>query len=392
VTALAAADVVRPTNLLEARDAMLDAGRDRTLLIRGGATKLDWGAPARRTDLVVDTTGMSALLAHDPADATAKVQAGMRLADLQDQLATTGQWLAIDPPHADATVGGVFAANATGPRRLRYGGMRDLVIGTTMVTADGAVARSGGNVIKNVAGYDLAKLLCGSLGTLGLVAELIVRLHPLPAASTTVTAAITPELATQVTLALLASPLVVSAIDWSLGTLAIRIEGREAGVDEQTGAVTELLTRHGASPVAVTGADETAIWEHMAQGHAGVEGETVAVAATLPSAFADVAASFAQACQTAGVDGDLSSHLGHGLHTARLAEADAAAHAAVVRGWRQRVAQLGGHVTVRRRSDDLNDPALIWGGEPPAIALMRAVKQQFDPQARCAPGRFVGGI
>jgi glycolate oxidase FAD binding subunit len=392
VTTIDAADVVRPTNLLEARDAMLDAGRERTLLIRGGATKIDWGAPARRTDLVIDTTGMSALLAHDPADATAKVQAGMRLSDFQDQLAATGQWLAIDPPHADATLGGVFAANATGPRRLRYGSMRDLVIGTTMVTADGAVARSGGNVIKNVAGYDLAKLLCGSLGTLGLVAELIVRLHPLPAASTTVTAAITPELATQVTLQLLASPLVVSAIDWSLGTLAIRIEGREAGVDEQTRAVTELLTANGAEPVAVAGDDQTAIWEHMAQGHAGLEGETVAVAATLPSAFADVAAAFAQTCETAGVDGCLSSHVGHGLHTGRLTEADASAHAAAVREWRQRVAQLGGHVTVRRRSEELTDPALIWGDDPPAIGLMRAVKQQFDPQARCAPGRFVGGI
>lgn len=400
MTALSDVEVLRPTNLAEARDAMLDAGRQRPLLIRGAGTKLDWGAPARRHQMVLETTGLHRVLSHDPADATATVQAGMPLDTLQSQLAGSGQWLAIDPPHEHATVGGVFAANATGPRRLRYGAMRDLVIGMTMITADGVVARAGGKVIKNVAGYDLAKLLCGSLGTLGLVAELVVRLHPLPAASATVTAATSPALATQVTLALLASPLVVSAIDWSLplvhggdsqGTLAVRIEGRAAGVAEQSRGVADLLAARGADPEIVELDEEASVWRRFAEGHVGSPGETLAVAATLPSTFAALASVVDRVGAQLGADASLTSHLGNGLHTIRIAADDAAAHAAAVGDLRGRVEALGGHVTVRHRHAELTDPEVIWGSAS-AMDLMKAVKRQFDPGARCAPGRFVGGI
>ena len=131
-----------------------------------------------------------AMLTHHPGDMTASVQAGMRLADLQRVLAGAGQWLAIDPPTESlgATIGGLLATGEAGPRRLQYGSMRDLAIGATLVLADGSVVHSGSHVIKNVAGYDLTKLFFGSFGTLGLVGEVIVRLHPVPVSSATVVA------------------------------------------------------------------------------------------------------------------------------------------------------------------------------------------------------------
>jgi glycolate oxidase FAD binding subunit len=176
---------LRPGSLDEAVSALTEAAAGPGgVLVRGAGTKLGWGAPVdAATEL--DTRGLDELVAHNAGDMTAEVGAGMPLARLQELLAGAGQWLALDPPGAGATVGGILAAGDAGPRRLRYGTVRDLVIGTTFVLADGTVGHSGSHVIKNVAGFDVTRLLTGSLGTLGLIAQVIVRLHPLPAASET---------------------------------------------------------------------------------------------------------------------------------------------------------------------------------------------------------------
>ncbi|MBC7561255.1 MAG: FAD-binding oxidoreductase, partial [Dermatophilaceae bacterium] len=153
--------VERPATTGEA--AQLLGETAGSVLFRGGGTKLDWAGRVRDPDLVVDTTRLRGMLTHNPADLTASVRAGTTLTELQEHLAGDGQWLALDPPTAGrgATVGGLLAAGDSGPSRLRYGALRDLVIGVTLVLADGTVARSGGHVIKNVAGYDLAKLVHG---------------------------------------------------------------------------------------------------------------------------------------------------------------------------------------------------------------------------------------
>jgi glycolate oxidase FAD binding subunit len=152
---------LRPRDLREARDGLRDTGG--ALLFRGGGTKQAWGAPPERIDAIVSSEHLDALVDHRAGDMVAVVGAGMPLARLQAALATSNQWLALDPPSADegATVGGLFAADDAGPRRQRYGSLRDLVIGVTVVLADGTVARAGGRVVKNVAGYDLMRLLCG---------------------------------------------------------------------------------------------------------------------------------------------------------------------------------------------------------------------------------------
>jgi glycolate oxidase FAD binding subunit len=149
----------------------------------GGGTKL--GALAREADVELSTAGLDRILEHNAGDLTAVLQAGVPLARAQEVFAAEGQMLALDPPHIGATIGGVVATADSGPLRHRYGGARDLVIGVTVALSDGTIARSGGKVIKNVAGYDLAKLVAGSWGTLGVILEVAVRLQPIPRARAT---------------------------------------------------------------------------------------------------------------------------------------------------------------------------------------------------------------
>ena len=171
--------VASPASTEEA-SALLRAAAEHGLTVvpRGGGTGLGWGAPPASCDLVLDMTAMDQVLEHAAWDLVARVQAGATMGHLASVLASAGQQLAIDAP-ADATVGGVVATGTAGPRRFRYGAPRDLLIGITVVRADGVVARSGGKVVKNVAGYDLGKLFSGSQGTLGLITEATFRLHPL---------------------------------------------------------------------------------------------------------------------------------------------------------------------------------------------------------------------
>ena len=184
---------------------------------RGGGTKLGWGATPRRLDLILSTARLNHVLEHAAGDLVLRAEAGVTLEALQAAVGKAGQRLALDPPGAGATLGGIVAANPSGPLRLRYGTVRDLLIGVTVVLADGTVAKAGGKVVKNVAGYDLCKLFTGSLGTLGVVVETIWRLHPLPAARRTVAVALTsPQAAGAAVQALLhtpGSPLVLDALE-----------------------------------------------------------------------------------------------------------------------------------------------------------------------------------
>ena len=214
MTSTASSTVRRPTSVDEAAAVLHDSRGG--VLFRGAGTKMSWAGRPHDPDLVLETAALDQLLEHNPADMTASVQAGMPLRALQDRLAEAGQWLALDPPTEPdgATVGGLLATGESGPRRLRYGALRDLVIGLTLVLPDGTVAHAGGRVIKNVAGYDLSKLVSGSLGTLGLIAEVVLRLHPLPETTATVVVPSSVQEATARSLALLAGPLEPAAVDW----------------------------------------------------------------------------------------------------------------------------------------------------------------------------------
>jgi glycolate oxidase FAD binding subunit len=397
--------VARPGSVEEASQVLRAAADDGlAVAFSGGGSKLGLGNPPERVDLLVSTQRMDQVLEHAAGDLVVRAQAGVRLADLQQQLAPAGQWLALDPPEPRATLGGVVAANASGPRRLRYGTVRDLIIGITVVLADGTVARAGGKVVKNVAGYDLAKLFCGSLGTLGMVAEVIFRLHPVPAAAAVVTVALdAPERVGQATRRLLRSALEPSAIELQLdewgwpGRLTVVFEGIRPGVDAQAAAAVELLGQVGEAAVAGPGETDAALSQ---LGALPFEKAELAFKATCPpTELPAVLAELGGGQQRGG--GPVSAHAGTGVlwlasgaregdirddspFVPRLVEWIAEA--------REGLAARGGSLVVVKAPLHLKRQVDAWGPAGDALGLMRRVKERFDPDRRMSPGRFVGGI
>jgi glycolate oxidase FAD binding subunit len=359
---------LRPTDLAELSEAMR-AGH-RRLLIAGSGTAAGWGGTPSDVDAVLDTTGLDGVLAYEPADMTASVRAGTALADLQKVLAGHGQRVALDAARVPlgATVGGLLATGDGGPARHGYGTLRDTVIGVTVVLADGTVAHAGGHVIKNVAGYDLAKLFHGSLGTLGAIAEVVLRVYPVPPVTRTVAVPCSPAEGLELAVRLMADSLEPAALEWFGGRLLVRFEGTAEGVARRAAAV---------------GHDEVdpAVWREVAAVAVGADGDTVFRCGTLPSRLPWFAARLSD---LAGRDAFLTSSVGVGVHTVRLPGGDPAGHARVLTALRDEVAATGGSTTAIRRAGDV--PA--WGPPPPAVSVMRAVKQRFDPDGRLGPGRF----
>ncbi|RPH72859.1 MAG: FAD-binding oxidoreductase, partial [Myxococcaceae bacterium] len=260
--ALAAARQERPATLSEAAEVLRRADRDgERVLFLGGGTELSLGAPPTGVEVVLGTERLERIVEYAPLDQIVTVESGVRLASLQELLARSGQMLALDPPWAArATLGGLVATNAFGPRRTRYGSIRDLIIGISIVRADGTEARGGGKVVKNVAGFDVPKLMVGSLGTLGFIATVTFRLYPRPETERTV---LFPDLdadaVRRVVLALREAQLepgagaaLVHEGGDDLGVrfdgrfeLGVRFEGFEAGVRQQAMKLLELATRRG---------------------------------------------------------------------------------------------------------------------------------------------------
>jgi glycolate oxidase FAD binding subunit len=396
------ARVARPVSVEEASQVLRAAADDGlAVAFAGGGSKLGLGNPPERVDLLVSTERLDQVLEHAAGDLVVRAQAGVRLADLQATLAPAGQWLALDPPEPGATLGGVVAANASGPRRLRYGTVRDLIIGITVVLADGTVARAGGKVVKNVAGYDLAKLFCGSFGTLGLVAEVIFRLHPVPAAASVVTfRAEAPERVGQAVQRLLRSALEPSAIELQLdewgwpGRLTTVFEGIGPGVEAQAAAAVELLGQIGEAAVAGPGETDAALHQ---LGALPFEKAELAFKATFPPA--ELPGLLAGG--VLGRDGQLRVHAGTGVAwlASSAREGDLRAdHPAVPRvvAWvaetRERLAAVGGGLVVVKAPAHLKRELDVWGPPGDALGLMRRVQERFDPGRRMSPGRFVGGI
>jgi len=382
-------DVARPATVAETAAVLGDSAG--TVLVRGGGTKLDWAGRVPDPDLVLDTTGLTGVLTHNPGDMTASVRAGSTLTALQEHLAASGQWLALDPPDAGATLGGLLAAGDSGPSRLRYGGLRDHVIGVTLVLADGTVARSGGHVIKNVAGYDLAKLMYGSLGSLAVVAEVVLRLHPRPAASLTITGPADAAHATAAVLALAASPLEPAAVGWlsgEPGTLLVRVDGTPGPVRASGTRLVALLAGLGIDAAPLPAADAATAWADQAAGVRGEPGETIVRVAGRPGDLAALAGHAGDAAGRAGVGFRLVSSAGMGLHTVRLHGGTAPAHAQVLAALREHARSRGASVLLRSRSPELDDLVDALGPPPSTAALLRSIKAQFDPAGRLAPGRF----
>jgi glycolate oxidase FAD binding subunit len=370
---------VRPADLAEAAAALADtAGR---VLVSGAGTAADWAGRPDAPELVLDTTALTGVRAHNPGDMTVEVRAGMPLRELNGVLAEHGQRVALDPARValGATAGGLIATADAGPLALTYGSMRDLVIGMTVVLADGTVARSGGHVIKNVAGYDLAKLAHGCHGTLGLIAEVVLRLHPLPAANLTVRLPGSLADAAEAAAEILSGPLEPAALEWCGDALLVRLEGGAAAVDARAD---RLITLLGLGAVRLTAAEEAAAWDEHAVLVAGAEGRPPEGTAVLRVG--------ARPSRLAGLLGELSTELGASRVTAGLATGIGTvtlpADPETVSRAHQSVHRAGGTSTLRARPVDAALPG--WGPAPAAVGLLRAVRNELDPGGRLGAGRF----
>jgi glycolate oxidase FAD binding subunit len=357
-------------------------------VVRGSGTKLTWGSRPERVDLVLDTTRMDTVVEHAAGDLIVVVGAGRRLDDLQADLVGSGQWLAVDPPRR-GTVGGLIATAATGPTRLLHGPVRDLLIGVTVVRADGVVARAGGKVVKNVAGYDVGKLLTGSLGTLGIITQAAFRLHPLPEARRWVSVPVTePDRIHVLVQQVVHSQLVPTAVELDRpatgdATLCLLLEGIPPGVQSRTAQALDLM---GAG---ATAADNAPDWWGM---EPLVGGEVLLKLTHEIAGLAPLLSVLDDACAATGLTSHLRGSVAVGAVTVGLTgAADAHALARCVADLRERAPSFGGAVVVLEAPGDLKADLDVWGPVG-GLQLMHAVKRQFDPERRLSPGRFVGGI
>jgi glycolate oxidase FAD binding subunit len=377
VGGLVPARVARPADTRGLARVMASAAREGLAVVaRGGGTALDWGGLPRGLDLLVDTADLS-WIEHIAGDLVVEAGAGTPVAELYDVLAAAGQRLSADPVRTGGTVGGMVATGVSGPRRLLTGALRDLVIGMTVVRADGVVARSGGRVVKNVAGYDLAKLHTGGLGTLGVIASVAFRLHPLPRALRVLTLrASRAEHAERLLTALrgcTATPAAVE-LDWPSATLRVVLEGTPDGLGARTAEI-----------AAATGA-EPDVADALPEGWGVLPAEGTLALVSVPPAESVRAA--VRVHELSGADVSGSARAG-ALYASFPPGAGAAEVAAVLDGVRS---VPGWTMTLLRAEPHVHAAGVDLWGEVPGLPLMRAVKDSLDPGHRLAPGRFAGGI
>jgi glycolate oxidase FAD binding subunit len=382
----------------------------------GGGAHMGLGGVPKRVGVVLGLGRLNQMLEHEPEDMTSTVQAGMTLAGCQARLSHQGQLLGVDPPGGDrATIGGILAANASGPRRLRYGTARDLLIGLRVVHADGTVTKGGAKVVKNVTGYDMNKLYVGSLGTLGVIVEATFRLHPVSACERTWVAAFsTAASARRVVARILDSPIVPSALEL-LNETAAREVGRRMGVTSEVRGVVLAL-----AIASVPEAVDAQI--RAAQGMAGEAGDHEVLEGPAHEAFWAAAREFDPGDGPAVVlkAGVLLDKVGeamaygerlaeqHGLHVAVISEAGTgvlrfyyraddgvggeARLVDVVGPLRTFAVQAKGSLVVLDAPVGVKKWVDVWGPPGKDFALMRGLKEQFDPGYILNPGRFVGEL
>lgn len=379
-------DEIAPTTIEEASGTLRSLSSDSVpVRFLGGGTKSHWGGAAPEPDVVVRTTSLAGVVEHNAGDLTAVVLAGTPLIDAQKAFGAAGQMLAIDPPESTrATIGGAIATADSGPMRYRYGAPRDLVLGITAVMSDGAVARSGGKVIKNVAGYDLGKLFCGAWGTLGMIARVALRLHPRPPAMVTAVGRSEDPFAIQAAAGELAhGGLEPMAIDvaWSggVGRVLARFGGAAAGGQARRAADVLSAVR---TDVDIVDADEE-LWSRQRAGQRSETGVVVRLS-VLPTEIAEVLR-----CADAAAGSVAGRAVG--LVWVTLPPAAPLDAVAAVEELRSALAPrvctvLDAPIEVRAKLD-------VWGAELDGrMDLMRRLKQQFDPAGICNPGIFMGGI
>jgi glycolate oxidase FAD binding subunit len=377
--------VVAPSSQDEVAAVLTAAAESgATVIAWGGGNHMALGGPLARYDLALDLQRLNRVVEYEPADLTVTVEAGIRLAELNRHLAAHGQWLPLDPPAGPtATIGGILASNASGPAKIAHGTARDLVIGMTFATAKGELVKSGGRVVKNVAGYDLAKLQIGALGTLGVISQVSFKVAPLPRQTETVVyTSGSLEAIAEASWGIWDAGLACNGLvtgkwgnDW---LLAVRLAGGSAAVERSQREVSRIAA--GLS----TSSDVT--WDDLLSiSRPRSPGSLIVRAAVKPTDITRIASDLAAA------GAEVVAYPGVGVCHGRWPDAGALDDAAFVR-LRTECESAGGALVIEAAPVEVKRRLGVWGDTRGDFTLMRRLKETFNPNGSLSPGRFVGGL
>jgi glycolate oxidase FAD binding subunit len=357
----------------------------------GSGSKINWGGLAENIDIIVSTEHINQLIEHAVGDLTVTVEAGMKFAQIQEILAKSGQTLALDPAAPElATIGGIVATADTGSLRQRYGGVRDQLLGITFIRADGEIAKAGGRVVKNVAGYDLMKLFTGAYGTLGIISQVTFRVYPIPESSGTVILTGKSEAISQAARTLHGSELTPTQADLlsnklltnlDLGTgigLIARFQSISESVQEQSKRLLLIGEKLGLQGVIYSGNQEIDLWQQLPKqiyDHL-TESTITCKIGVLPTAAVEILN-----YMEVGL-----IHISSGLGLVRLEKEEQ------ILPLRSLCQANSGFLSVLSAPVEFKKRFDVWGYNGNALAVMRGIKEQFDGNFILSPGRFVGGI
>ncbi|HYX29493.1 MAG TPA: FAD-linked oxidase C-terminal domain-containing protein [Pyrinomonadaceae bacterium] len=398
--------VISPANADEVADVIEVAAREDLAVIPAGGSSslLEVGNWLARADVILRTRRMNKSITHEPADLVATAQAGITLREFQNQLCEQGQWLPIDPPDdGNATLGGVIATGLSGPHELGYGPLRSFVIGMRVVLSDGTPIKCGGNVVKNVAGYDLCKLFTGSFGTLGVITEVIFKLRPLPAETRTIVASGPHAVLMSMGRAILREsfPVALELLSPLLATrtgiaaenkdcvLMIRFAASARGVVVETANALKRLRDQ--NLVCVTHDEDGELWQRLSEAGARAGDNLVWTITTLPTDFGSTIDEVDTLARDEASHVDLQWQAALGLGRIRAMARAPAYHRDSVRaleGLRQRAENLGGRLIIEKAPFEIKQEIDSWGDFGSASELMKRIKQQLDSQNIMSPGRF----
>ena len=411
--------VVFPNTIEEVSNLLAVADQDGKAVVPwGGGTGMGLGNLARRVDLVMGTSRLNRILEYEPADLTVIVEGGTSLGVLQDELARNGQFLPMDPPRSEnATIGGILATNASGPRRALFGTPRDRLIGIKVVHPNGDVTKSGGKVVKNVSGYDMNKLYTGSLGTLGIIVEAAFKIAPLFKETRSLLIACSsldkaaglaldiPKVGVQPMAQEIMDPQALGMLSTVIGRppdgaafgIALQLGGTPAAVARQESEVQALCEKAKAEVIDLSDKEVASrLWAAIRdfgrdqQQSASMIVETTCLPSEVASMMDEISSVREKLIVDAAVMSDITDGIIYSYWWAQEGSKDALK--AIVAALRDLVTRFNGHCVVELCPIELKGDIDVWGISGPQTVLMKRIKEQFDPRNTLNPGRFVDGI
>jgi len=408
--------VVSPGSVEEVSKVLIYANAEKlTVVPRGNGSMMASGGIPKKVDIVLSLLRLNRIVDYDVANLSLSVQAGITLAEVQKKLASGGKgnFLPLDPPHTEkATIGGIIATNASGPKRYLYGTARDLLLGLKVVSPNGDIVSFGGKTMKNVSGYDMTKLMIGTWGGLGIITEITTKLLPLPEASATLLASFNNLAAVGLFVRkIVHSVLLPSAVDLinekaaerlgekSKYLLAFSLEGVVEAVDRQVAEISDSAKKEGAVAVKVLkGAEEQNFWIRVRDFSEAVAKE-FAPPVVLKSNFViskhtELLGTYEKMAQAAGINAAFMVHAGNGiLYTYILEKAEKTGGLAEFIGkLTAEAVKYEGNLVVESCPREIKEKISVWGQQRSDQVVMRRLKEKMDPQGVLNPGRFVGGI